>query len=252
MYQINRLKSIGSLIHSFSTVMNGNMAMSFNGINPRALDVIESRTKFLSQLGVNLENSVCMWVQHEDGVTVANKESAGKSMRDYKHAVKTDALITNRKNLFLFLTIADCLAVIFYDPVTIATGLAHVGWKGADLNIVGKVVVKMGELYGTNPKDLVIGLGPAAYKDSFVKENPSQISDPMWQPFLEKTNDSLYKVDFVGLCKKQLLDAGVVNRNIFESKIDTVKDANFYSHLRDGKKDKALQGRFACVVGIKA
>ena len=87
--------------------------------------------------------------------------------------------------------------------------------------------------------------------DSYIKENPSQLNDPRWKGFVKNAEGINYMVDFVGLAKKQLLDAGVKKENIFESGIDTVKDKRFYSHVRDGSKDLKYQGRFACVVGIR-
>ena len=192
-----------------------------------------------------------MWVLGEDGVKVADPKSVGVSMKDYKKAVKIDALISNKTNLYLFLLTADCAPVILYDPLMKVLGLVHVGWKGSDLNIVGKAIKSLSNKFKSKPKDLIVGIGPAARKNSFIKDNPLQKNGPKWKGFLENVGEGKYKVDFIGLCKKQLKDSGVLERNIFDCYIDTVHDNRFFSHVREGKLPLRQQGRFACVVGIK-
>lgn len=286
MYQIPELLNFPNLIHGFSTKGEGNMSYEFSGITADRDKVLENRKKFLSKLELSLNDCVCLWVEHKDKVVIADRSLAGKSMRDYKLAVRADGLLTNEKGLYLFLLIADCLPVILYDPKRQVVGVLHVGWRNADINTAGKMLKKLGDEYGCSPSNVIVGFGPAALKNSFIKESPNQVGDPKWRPFLEKVssrqrshpesfgfaqdklvegslekgrkmlkpalhdnNVELYKVDFVGLCRKQLIDAGVKEKNIFESGIDTIKDTRFFSHFRDAKKNPKNQGRFACVVG---
>jgi copper oxidase (laccase) domain-containing protein len=191
-----------------------------------------------------------MWVEHGDRIIVADSNFARKSIIDSNFAVRADALITNEKDLYLFILIGDCALVILFDQKKKALGLVHVSWQGTDINLVGKVIDKLGIRYGTDAKNLVVGIGPAARKDSFIKKDPTQVNDPKWKPFLERLEDNKYKVDFVGLCKKQLLNSGISKKNIFDCKVDTVKDKRFFSHYAFNNKLRKNQGRFACVVGV--
>jgi len=250
-YQIRGLLNYKDLFHAFSTKDEGNMANAILGKTADFKKVLESRENFLDKLGIPIDHCICMQVLGEDKFEVADPSSAGASLKDYKKAIKTDALITDKSGLYLFLLTADCAPVILFDRVRKTLCLVHVGWKGADLEIVKKVLRKLKDLYGSEPKDLVAGIGPAARRNSYIKENPSQISDIKWQPFLEKATNGGYKVDFIGLLKKQLLDVGIKGENIFDCGIDTVKDTRFFSHLRESKLPIGAQGRFACVVGLK-
>lgn len=213
--------------------------------------VLQNRKNFLSKINVDINSCVCMWVMGEDGVAEVNTKDTGVSMKDYKKAVKIDALITHKKNLFVFLLTADCAPVILYDPVKEVVGVAHVGWKGADLGIVRKVIKRLSDLYELKPKDLIVGIGPSARKESFIKENPSQRNKVEWKGAIKKMSGNKYQIDFVGLCKKQLVESGVKEKNILDCGIDTVKDGRFFSHYRDNDEDIEKQGRFACVVGLK-
>lgn len=210
---------------------------------------------------------VVIRVEGKDGVQIANKDYAGVSVYDPGFAISCDALITKERDLYLMLLLAGCAPAIICDTKKGVLSLARVGRKGAHLDIVGKVIKKLRELFKVNVKDLIAAIGPAARRDSYIKRNPSQLDGPKWQGFIKKVNkkrsavfleDShmegggeFYKIDFVGLCKRQLLESGVEKKNIFDCKIDTVRDERFFSHVREGRLSVSRQGRFACIVGLK-
>lgn len=250
MYQIPALLKFPELFHAFSTTDEGNMANSILGKVTNFDEVLKNRQSFLLKNKILIDDCVCMWGLGLDGIQVAGQGKAGVSMQDYTKAVKTDALITANRGLYLFLLVADCAPVILFDTKRKAVAIVHVGWRGANLEIVKKAIKKLRVKYRTNPTDLVVGIGPAARKDSFIKESPSQKHDPRWLRFLSKVDATNYTVDFVGFCNKQLLESGVDKQNILDCGIDTIKDAHFFSHYRSAGEPLEKQGRFACIVGL--
>ncbi len=250
MYQIPELLKYPKLFHAFSTIEEGNMANSILGKVRNFNEVVKNRERFLSKFGITMDSCICIWVQHKDEVIVADKKTAGISIRDYKFAVKVDGLVTDKKELYLFLLVADCLPIIIYDPKKNIVGNIHAGWKGVDLEIAKKAIKRMRTEFGTNPVDVVVGIGPCARRESFIKENPGQKDDPKWQPYMNKVGPYLYEVDLAGFTKKQLIDCGVAEENIFDCNVDTIKDDRFFSHFRDKEKSIHKQGRFASIVGI--
>jgi YfiH family protein len=251
MYQIPELLKYPNLFHAFSTRDEGNMANVILGKVTDFDAVFKSRKNFLNRLGINADQSICMWVTHQDRVVIPDPKERGISMRDFHYALKVDGMMTDKKNLYLFLLIADCLPIIIYDPVKSVLALLHAGWKGLDLEIAKKGVKGLGENFNSNPKDLIIGIGPCVHKESFIKENPSQLNDPKWRPYLKKMKDDKYQVDLLGFVLEQLSDIHIQKKNIFVSKIDTAKDERFFSHVRDKNLPISEQGRFACIVGIR-
>lgn len=251
MHQIPGLSKFPKLFHSFSTKTDGNMANSILGKVVNFNEVLKNREKFLSGIGADMNKSVCMWVTHGDEIIEAPSEKIGVSMKDYKKAVKVDGMLTNKKGIFLFLLIADCLPIILFDPLNEAIGLIHAGWKGVDLEIVKKAVKIMNKEYGSDSENIIVGIGPCAQKESYVKFDPDQKNDPKWKPFLELVGNDKYKIDLIGLTKKHLIEAGIEAGNIFVSKIDTVSDKRFFSHVREASLPIEKQGRFACVVGLR-
>ena len=60
-----------------------------------------------------------------------------------------DALFTTEKGVGLAITHADCLAVIFYDPVHEAIAVIHAGWRGLVQNILARTVDALHREIGT-------------------------------------------------------------------------------------------------------
>jgi copper oxidase (laccase) domain-containing protein len=71
-----------------------------------------------------------------------------------------DALSTATAGLPLIVRVADCGPVFFYDPVRRVIALAHSGRRGTEGNIVGETLAHLKAVYGCEPKDLVVQLGP--------------------------------------------------------------------------------------------
>lgn len=232
---------------SYSQLSEGNMSFLF-GVKE---EVLENRKQFLEKNGINIERTVCMQVKHSDEVMIADERLAGVSMNDKESAMLCDGLITDQKNLFLFLLIADCIPVGFYDPKKEVVGIAHCGWKELDLGIIESMIEKFTSIYQSDPKDIQSSIGPSIRKDSYIKENPSQKDDHKWQRFIEVIENNNYKVDIVGFCKDRLIRSGVKLENIIDSRIDTATDKRYFSHYRDKKDRTSDQGRFACVIGLR-
>lgn len=257
MYQIPELQKFPKLFHAFSMKVDGNMANSILGNVVNFEDVLANRQKFLKRTNVDINKCACMWVTHGDEIIKVPEKSLGISMRDYKKAVKVDGLMTDKKGVYLFLLIADCLPIIFYDPKRQVISLVHAGWKGVDMEIARKAVEKMGVEYSCRPKNIIVGIGPYVHKESFIKENPAQKGDPKWDGFIDRVRScqggecECYEIDLLGYTKKQLSDTGISTRNIHVSEVNTVKDWRFFSHVREGSLPLKKQGRFACVVGLK-
>lgn len=254
MYKIPELSKYPNLFHAFSEKKDGNMANVILGEDRSPKIVLGNRKKFVNSLNLDIHKFICMWVGHTDKVVIADTKDMGRSMENKKYAVRSDGLITNKKGVYLFLLVADCLPLIFYDPEKSVVGVVHSGWRGVDLNITDKAVKKMIGKFGSNPEDIVVGIGPAARKDSYIKKG-SEIEmkeDMKWKDFLIKKNKDEYKIDFVSLCKKQLLDSGIKRENIFDCGVDTIIDRRFFSHFRDRKKSRRDEGRFACLVGLQS
>ncbi|HEY3414624.1 MAG TPA: peptidoglycan editing factor PgeF [Armatimonadota bacterium] len=73
---------------------------------------------------------------------------------------EADALITDRTDIFIAVTVADCVPVLFLDPVRRAVGVAHGGWRGLAAGVLRNTVEAMRREYGTDPATLQAAIGP--------------------------------------------------------------------------------------------
>ncbi len=84
------------------------------------------------------------------------------SHKDYGHYVgPVDGLITAEPGCGLTMNYADCAPILLYDPVREAIGLGHAGWKGVVNDLPGAMVRAMERAYGSDPAELIAGVGPS-------------------------------------------------------------------------------------------
>src|SRR5690606_32391510 len=68
-------------------------------------------------------------------------------------------LAGRRTGLALGIRVADCAPVFLADRRTGAIAVAHAGWRGAALGIVGASVSALAEAFGTKPGDVLAVIG---------------------------------------------------------------------------------------------
>ncbi|PTY03561.1 hypothetical protein DB346_06745 [Verrucomicrobia bacterium LW23] len=85
-----------------------------------------------------------------------------------------DALVTMQPGVPLIVRVADCGPVLLYDPVRRAIAVAHSGRKGTEGRITEVTIRAMREYCGTDPRDLIVQLGPCIrpphYEVAFAEE----------------------------------------------------------------------------------
>ena len=105
----------------------------------------------MSQVGgFNLQNFHIVKVEHGHRVWVVGEDQPPKF----------DALITNRRDVTIAAAGADCIPLLFADPVAMVIGAAHAGWKGTVERVAGCVVEAMGQRFGCKPEDIRVAMGP--------------------------------------------------------------------------------------------
>ena len=72
-----------------------------------------------------------------------------------------DGLITDRPGVALGIRSADCVPLLFMDPVRRIVGAAHAGWRGLALGIGGKMVDVFKERFSCRADEMLVAIGPA-------------------------------------------------------------------------------------------
>lgn len=236
------------VILAFSNKRDGNMSLRWG---TSVEEVVENRRTFLGKHHLRLEDCVMPSLVHADEIVVVRNEDAGKGMIDPDTCIEAEALITNSQDIGLFILTADCFPVAYYDTVQKVIALAHLGWKPAGKHLAGKVVERMQDAFGCDPRDIQVCVGPGIHPESYRYDRPHQKGLPEWIPYLKSVPETHeFSIDLLGFVTNQLRDAGIAEENLEVVGIDTAVNQNFYSHYRSKATGEA-EGRFATVVALK-
>jgi YfiH family protein len=140
-----------------------------------------------------------------------------------------DAFITNQKNIPLLIKVADCQAILLYDPILKCIGAVHSGWKGSVVNILGKAVKAMTKEFGTRPSDLKVWISPSLGPCCSEFTDPKSELPPFFAPFTQGK-----KVDFWAASQKQLEEVGVPLENLQITGECTKDNPEIYPSYRNG------------------
>jgi len=272
------LKGIPWLVHGFST-RKGGVSAAYGGSalnlgftkQDANSSVLRNRALFLKKLGFNGKHSwplITLRQIHSDLIHCVTSAST--------HTLTGDGLITATPQLVLAVQTADCLPVILVDPRKRGVGVFHAGWRGTLKRIVEKGVGEMRRCFGTRPGDLRAAIGPGvhaccyevgeevrtkfrsqfAYADALFTE--LRDSDPVREkyPLLFLTArapghsnlPAKLFLDLVEANRRQLLDAGVLAKNISSSPLCTSCNTDVLFSYR---KERGNTGRMLAVAGIK-
>lgn len=141
-----------------------------------------------------------------------------------------DGLITNKKNIVLSTTNADCILLIMYDTKNKVIANIHSGWRGTFQKIAQKAVKKMQIEYGTKPKDIICCMSPSIAKCCFeveedVKNKCEEIfsnTGRIQEIILDggyKNGAKKYYIDTILINKIMLEEIGLQPTNIISSDI---------------------------------
>lgn len=188
--------------------------------------------------GINLERMVFAEQVHRDNIYVVNEGEIKQNP-----IPQTDGLITNIPNICLIIKIADCVPIFILDSKNKAIGLIHAGWRGIIKCIAQKAIIKMIELYGSLPKDILVGFGPSIGRCCYNVGN--EVIAQFKNTF--HYGEDLIKNGYLDLQKankRQLLELGVLEENIILNNYCTYDNDNlFFSYRREdsGRMTSFLQ-----------
>ncbi|OQY06698.1 MAG: multicopper polyphenol oxidase [Desulfobacteraceae bacterium 4572_123] len=180
---------------------------------------------------------------HGCDVAVIKGRDNGLSGIATDKALAGDAVITDIPGLNLVIQLADCQAVLMYDPIRGVVANVHSGWRGSIQNIIGATINIMERKFCTTPGDIIAGIGPSLGPccAEFVNYR-SELPESFW-----KYSDASNHFNFWAASSDQLCDAGVLKENIRTANICTRCNSDLFFSYRRAK----ITGRFAAAIGLK-
>lgn len=217
--------------------------------------VIANRDKFCHALGIEPNCVVTPEQVHGDRIVYVTEDDRGRGMTDYQDAIANcDALITDRGNVALMLCYADCVPLLFVDPVHRAIGVSHAGWKGTAQKIGVKTVRAMQERFGTQVEDCLVGIAPSigacCYEvDDYVLSEFQKEYDAVEPFFRPSETTGKYRLDLWLANRIALENIGIPRKNIASANICTACNSRILFSYR---AEQGKTGRIAAILSIKA
>ena len=152
--------------------------------------------------------------------------------------IEADGMVTNIPNIGLGTKVADCQAILLYDPIKKVIGNIHSGWRGTVKKIVGNAIKIMVNDYNCSLNDIKVCICPSIMQDHF--EVDEDVYDLFKNSFSNIDKYTIYKeetkkyyIDTLLLNKDYLISLGIKDDNIELSNICTMCDNKFYSYRYD-------------------
>ena len=212
---------------------------------------IEDYKHLSKQIGLDYINIVKSNQAHTNEVKIV-KSKIKKDEPDFnlEEYTKTDGLITNKRNIGLSTTNADCILLLFYDPIKKIIANTHSGWRGTLQRISVKTVEKMRKEYGSNPEDIICCICPSIrkchfevykdVKDMFEEEFQDLGKENLENIIEEKIKDKKWNIDTVLINQIILEKVGLKKENIIDSKICSVCNKDLIHSYRAEKEGYGL------------
>ena len=228
--------------HGFSARVGGVSRAPFTGLNlsfthDERDHVMENFRRFSRGAGFPEASMVMDSYEHGTTVLPVDRQDRGRGYTR-ESLPPCDGLITDDPEVTLITGHADCMAFYFFDPAKKAIGLCHAGWRGALARIGGNVIAQMKRAYGSDPKDILCGVGPSICPKCF--EVGEDVCEDFEAAFplcpLRGVNDrGNPTVDLWQVAVCQFMEQGVLPSNIYLMGVCTMETMNLYSYRREGR-----------------
>lgn len=224
----------------FTNSDGGNMAYQAVGDN-----VYANRQAVANKIGKELSQFVFAKQSHSANIYEVTAEDAGRGVESFEDGIEdVDCLYTFDTELVLSAFYADCTPVYIISKADNLTCVIHAGWQGTVKAIVFKAIEHFKSL-GIDPANLEVVIGPSISKANFeveadVIELINKLDMIETNLCYEQINDIKYKADVKLINKLQALAAGVLEQNIYVSKICTYDSEDLFSFRQNNETGRMI------------
>jgi len=255
-------KSLGMRYFSFESFESLNLTHAIftrrGGVSPKPWDSLnmgnvvgddpqkvgENRVRAFRGLDRDPKSMYDVWQVHSAEVVCVDAPRGA----DVPH-IQADAILTDNPEVTLFMRFADCVPILLFDPRKKVAGIVHAGWRGTIKKIGLAAVQAMVINYGSNPADILAGIGPSISVERY--EVGQEVVDQVEKNFskdagllLQKLNGGV-KFDLWKANRLLLEQAGLVKIEV--AGICTASHPeDWYSHRGEYSKT----GRFGVLIGL--
>lgn len=263
---VDRFSELSMIKHGISTRIGGVSSGYYESLNLGLMtedskeNVKENYRRICEAIGVDDHSLVRIFQTHNEHIKVVDDSFKSHALEIPDHMYDFDGLMTNVPGVTLVTTYADCVPLMFLDPIKKVIAMSHAGWRGTVKQIGVKTVRKMAEEYGSKPKDILVAIGPSIgpdhfevgqeVYDSFDKAFNRDIMGKIAQESLNMGHlEHRYKINLWEANRLPLLEAGIDNNHITVIGLCTMcRQDLFFSH----RASKGIRGSMVAMMALKA
>ena len=240
--------------HAYTLGKNVNFRTAKANKEPLEKEIYKQNTQnykdVCEKLGQNYINIVKCNQEHTKNVASV-KEKVNKNEPDFnvEKYNSTDGLITNKKDIILATTNADCILMLFFDPQKKVIANVHSGWKGTLQEISIEAVKKMKKEYSCNAEDIMCFICPSIRNCHF--EVDQEVKDLFYNKFKklynieeiieENKEKNKWHIDTVLINRTILKQEGLKEENIIDSGLCSVCNSDIIHSFRVEKEGYGLE-----------
>lgn len=201
-------------------------------------------------MGIDYINIAKPNQSHTKNIKVVEKKVNGNepdfNLKEYE---QIDGLVTDKKNIALATTNADCILLLFFDPTKRVIANVHSGWRGTLQRISVETINKMKSQYGCNPADIICCICPSIRKCHFKVHK--DVQEPFYNEFKELKeineiivpveNENRWSIDTVRINQIILEQVGLKKENIIDCGICSVCNSDLIHSYRVEKEVYGLE-----------
>lgn len=206
--------------------------------------------KLADSIGIDYRNIAKPNQAHTKNIKIVEKKVNGNepdfNLKEYE---QIDGLVTDKKNIALATTNADCILLLFFDPTKRVIANVHSGWRGTLQRISVETINKMKSQYGCNPEDIICCICPSIRKCHFKVHK--DVQEPFYNEFKDlKEIDEIivpvdgeerWSIDTVKINEIILVQAGLKKTNIIDCGICSVCNSDLIHSFRVEKETYGLE-----------
>lgn len=255
-YQFHLLQKFSDQVkHAVFSREGGESAPPYDSLNVRfgagdSYDHVKENRKIICK-ALDLDCGMLISANQAHGKKIKFIDDAFlKSHKAFEEIEGCDALVTTKTGAGLMMQVADCQAILMYDPEKRVIAAVHAGWKGLAIDISGEVIEYLKTNFNINPGSLLIAIAPSLGPCCAFFSDPEKELPASFHNFIDKKK----RVDLWSLSIEQLQKHGIKKNNIELARVCTqcgngpVKHGphKFFSF----RGEHGITGRFGVVIAL--
>jgi len=216
--------------------------------------VLKNRKRLAEAIGIPLNQFTLAKQVHSGNVKVISDKLRGSGSTDEENAIEDgDAMVTDVPGICLTILVADCVPMLFFDPVRNVIGAAHAGWRGTLQSIALHTVGVMQKHFACSPHNILAGMGPSigpcCYEvGSEVIAQVQAVFSSHQKYIRNESRDGKGYFDLQKANRDQLIRAGIRGENIETANQCTCHNAHTFFSYRQQHGETGRFGAGICMI----